>query len=175
MRLSKRLLTKHLHGKLLPDQVDRHSGYATTRAIIRTGLSTHLATPGKKHNSRETIASILSGKDERSIGEKIAYAAYCSFMRQSNMLPIPYSGWKVGNRVANASTDLRRPTKGRWLQIRDKHITVGSTVIIQHDPNSLLKVTSIRPDCMVIVKDPGHSGTFSITPEFLVKITLPSR
>ncbi len=174
MLLSKRKLTQHLHGTLLPDQVARDRGYAITRKIIRAGLSKYLATP-RHLTSRETIAGILSGTDECSVGEKIAYAAYCSFMQQYNIVPKLYSSWRRGNGVINETPGLRRSTKSRWLQIRDKKITVGSIVTRSPDPKMLLRVASIGSDCMVIVSHPNQTSTFSITPVCLVKITDPAK
>lgn len=81
----------------------------------------------------------------------------------------------MGNGVLNATTDLRRSSKSRWLQIRDQKITIDSIVTRNTDPKILLKVIGIGPDCMVIVSHPNKTSTFSITPGCLVKITDPAR
>ncbi len=143
--------------------------------ISPTKLTQHLADPRKKIATRERIIDVVRGGDERSVGETIAYAAYCTFMQQLNMPPNSYSSWRIGNRVVNASTDLRRSPKSRWLQIRDKKITVGSIVTRSPDPKLLLKVINISPDCMVIVSPPNQVHTFSVSPDCLVKVAQPAK
>lgn len=171
MLLSKRQLTKTLHGTLLPEQAGQGSSYAATRKVIRQEVFAHLGTLRKKGATRKAIAEAITGTNEYSIGERVAYAAYCIFMETQSITPKTYSCWRIGNKVINASTDLRRSTKSRWLEIRDKNITIGSVVMRSTDPKTLLKVTRIGSDCMVAVSHPHQTGTFSITPACLVRTT----